>query len=122
MSFKTGKVVCASASIVIAVVVADTIRPPLLAPARTGSFTSITEPGLTTTPASIEVLKVITSDCSSSANIIALPSLAAWLREVQANAFTFLIWVPNFCLLVTSAVLSLSPTTSKSTSFESILK
>jgi len=38
---------------VIAVVVAATTRPPLLAPALTGSFISITEPGLTITPASI---------------------------------------------------------------------
>ena len=42
----------------IAVVVAATTRPPLLAPALTGSFISMTEPGLTTIPASIEVENV----------------------------------------------------------------
>ena len=62
VSFKAGKVVCASASIVIVVVVEDTTRPPLLAPARTGSFTSTTEPGLTSIPESIEVVKVTISD------------------------------------------------------------
>ena len=88
MSVTSGKLVWATASIVIAVVVADTILPPLLAPDLTGSFTSITEPGLTTIPASIEVVKLTTSLSFCSPNKIALPNLAAWPREVHANAFT----------------------------------
>ena len=43
----------------------------------TGSLTSITAPGLTTIPASIDVLKVMISDCCSSANIIERPRRAA---------------------------------------------
>ena len=77
LSFKAGKVVCASASIVTVVVVADTTRPPLLAPARTGSFISITEPGLTSIPESIEVVKVTVSDWFCSAKRIERPNLAA---------------------------------------------
>ena len=61
LSFKAGKPVCSKASIVIVVVVASTTRPPLLAPALTGSFISITEPGLTTIPASIEAENVTVS-------------------------------------------------------------
>ena len=71
------KSVEASASIVMLVVVAATTRPPLLAPALTGSFISITEPGLTTTPASIEVVKLIVSDSFCSAKRTARPNLAA---------------------------------------------
>ena len=48
-------------STVIAVVVAALIRPPLRSPALTGSAISIICPGLTTTPASIEVENVTTS-------------------------------------------------------------
>ena len=92
--------VAVAASIVIAVVVAETIRPPLLTPALTGSFISITEPGLTTTPASIEVVKVTVSLSFCSANSIARPNLAAWLREVHANAFTCFILTPNFAIAV----------------------
>ena len=65
------------ASIVIVVVVADITRPPLLAPALTGSLISITAPGLTTTPASIEVEKVTVSDSFCSAKRIARPNLCA---------------------------------------------
>ena len=58
-------------------VVADTTRPPLLAPALTGSFISITEPGLTTTPASKEVVNVTVSLSFCSAKRTARPNLAA---------------------------------------------
>ena len=100
----------------IVVVVAATTRPPLLAPALTGSLISITEPGLTTIPASIEVEKVTVSLSFCSAKSIARPNLAAWLREVHANAFTCLTIVPNLDIAVASS------TTSESTSFESMLK
>ena len=75
--FKFDSVVFPTASIVIVVVVAATTRPPLLAPALTGSFISITEPGLTTIPASIEVENVIVSLSFCSAKSIARPNLAA---------------------------------------------
>ena len=77
LSPKAGKVVFESESIVMAVVVAATTRPPLLAPALTGSFTSITDPGLTTIPASIDVVKFMISDSFCSANKIARPKRAA---------------------------------------------
>ena len=122
LSFKTGKPVCSKASIVIAVVVAVTTRPPVLAPDLTGSFISMTEPGLTTIPESIEVENVTVSLSLSSAKRIARPNLWAWPCEVHANAFTVLIALPNLFRLATSSALSESPTSSKSTSLVSILK
>ena len=62
-------------STVICVVVAVLILPDLLSPPRTGSFTEITEPGLTIAPASIDVVKLTTSDSFCSLNNIALPNL-----------------------------------------------
>ena len=50
-----------TSSTVIAVVVAALIRPPLRSPDLTGSAISIICPGLTITPASIEVENVTTS-------------------------------------------------------------
>ena len=55
------KSVAAESSTVISVVVAELTLPPLLTPERTGSAISITAPGLTTTPESIEVPKVTIS-------------------------------------------------------------
>ena len=51
------------------------MRPDRLAPLRTGSFTSITAPGLIVTPASTDVVKATTSDSFCSAKSIALPNL-----------------------------------------------
>ena len=52
-------------SIVISEVVADFTFPPLLNPDLTGSAISITEPGRTITPLSIDVEKVTVSDSLS---------------------------------------------------------
>ena len=57
--------------------VADITRPPLLAPALTGSFIAITEPGRTTIPESTEVENVTVSLSFCSAKSIARPNLAA---------------------------------------------
>ena len=62
-------------STVIEVVVAVFIRPDRLAPLRTGSFTSITAPGLIVTPASTDVVNETTSDSFCSAKSIAFPNL-----------------------------------------------
>ena len=51
-----------ASSTVTAEVVPETMRPPRRLPARTGSATSMICPGRTTTPASIEAVKLITSD------------------------------------------------------------
>ena len=51
----------AASSIVSVVVVAAAIRPPRREPERTGSAMSITCPGLTTTPASMDAVKLTTS-------------------------------------------------------------
>ena len=75
--FVVGKSVLAVSSTVIVVVVAAFTLPPLRTPALTGSFISITAPGLSITPLSIEVVNVITSLSFCSANKIALPNLAA---------------------------------------------
>ena len=77
LSLISGKVVLLAESIVIFVVVAATTRPPLLAPARTGSLIAITLPGLTIAPESIEVVNEITSDSLCSAKRIVLPRRAA---------------------------------------------
>ena len=53
------------------------ILPDLLSPPRTGSFTEITDPGLTIAPASIDVVKETTSDSFCSLKSFALPSLCA---------------------------------------------
>ena len=60
---------------VLSVVVAVLILPALLSPPLTGSFIEITLPGLTIAPASIEVVKLTTSDSFCSLNNIALPNL-----------------------------------------------
>ena len=75
--FVVGKSVLAVSSTVIVVVVAALTLPPLRTPALTGSFISITEPGLTITPLSIDVVKDTISLSFCSANNIALPNLAA---------------------------------------------
>ena len=62
-------------STVICVVLAAFILPDLLSPPRTGSLTEITDPGLTIAPASIDVVKLTTSDSFCSLNSIALPNL-----------------------------------------------
>ena len=62
-------------STVICVVDAVFIRPDLRTPARTGSLILITAPGLTIAPASIDVVKLTTSDSFCSLNNIALPNL-----------------------------------------------
>ena len=51
-----------ASSTVTVVVVAVEMRPPRREPAFTGSLTSMICPGRTTTPASIEAVKLITSD------------------------------------------------------------
>ena len=66
--FVVGKSVAAESSTVIWVVVAELTLPPLLRPERTGSAISITAPGLTTTPESIEVANETTSLSFCSAN------------------------------------------------------
>ena len=71
------KSVAAESSTVISVVVAAKTLPPLLTPERTGSDISITAPGLTTTPESIEVANVQTSLSLCSAKSIALANLRA---------------------------------------------
>ena len=53
-----------ASSTVTTAVVADLIRPPLRDPARIGSLILITWPGRTTTPASIEAVKVTISVAS----------------------------------------------------------
>ena len=75
--FVVGKSVAAESSTVICVVVAELTLPPLLTPERTGSAISITAPGLTTTPESIEVPKVTISLSFCSANKIAFANLLA---------------------------------------------
>ena len=50
-----------ASSTVMAVVVADVIRPPRLAPALTGSMIEMIWPGLTITPAATDAVKVQTS-------------------------------------------------------------
>ena len=106
-----------ASSIVITVVdeTADNL-PPLLTPARTGSLISIIAPGLTTAPASIEVVKLTSSDSFCSANNIALPNLAACPLDVQAKALTCFVIIPNLLCAVVSSTIS------KSTSWLSILK
>ena len=107
----TAKSVAAVSSAVTTVVeaTADNL-PPLLTPAHTGSCISITAPGLTTAPESIEVAKATTSLSFCSANNIALPNLLACPLEVQANAFICFTTVPILDIAVASS------TTSKSTS------
>ena len=93
-------------STVIWVVEALLILPDRLAPWRTGSLTEITEPGLTIAPASIDVVKLTTSDSFCSLNSIALPNLCACPREVQANAFTSFLTMPNFACAAVSSTTS----------------
>ena len=80
----------AVSSTVIWVVVAAAIRPDLLSPCLTGSFTAMTLPGLTIAPASIDVEKLITSDSCSSEKTIALARRWAWPLDVQPKLFTCL--------------------------------
>ena len=89
--------------------------PDLRIPALTGSFISITLPGLHIAPLSSDVVKVTTSDSLFSANNIFFARRFACPLEVQANAFTCFTTVPIF------AINALSSTTSKSTSCESML-
>ena len=72
--FVASKSVSSVLSTVTVVVVADFILPPLLSPALTGSLTSITCPGLTTTPSDKPVVKLIVSVefCSSNSTKIYL--------------------------------------------------
>ena len=101
--FDVGKSVAAVSSTVIWVVVAAITLPPLRTPERTGSAISITAPGLTTTPESIEVPKVTISLSFCSANNIAFANLLAWPLLVQANAFTCFIITPNFAIEAVSS-------------------
>ena len=71
------KSVSSVSSTVTVVVVAAFILPPLLSPALTGSLTSITWPGLTTTPSDNPVVKLIVSVEFCSSNNKNLPNLAA---------------------------------------------
>ena len=80
--------------------------PPLLTPALTGSFISMIAAGLTTAPASIEVVKLTNSDSFCSANNIALPSLAACPLEVQPKALTCFVIIPNLLCAVVSSTTS----------------
>ena len=73
--FVASKSVSSVLSTVIVVVVADFILPPLLNPALTGSLTSITCPGLTTTPSDKPVVKLIVSVEFCSSNNKNLPNL-----------------------------------------------
>ena len=75
--FVVGKSVAEVSSTVISVVVAAFTLPDLLTPALTGSFISITLPGLTIIPESIEVLKFTTSLSLFSLKSIARPNLFA---------------------------------------------
>ena len=77
-------------STVICVVVAALILPDLLSPCLTGSFTKITDPGLTIAPASIDVEKDITSDSCSSEKTIARAIRCACALDVQPNDLTCL--------------------------------
>ena len=88
---------------VISVVVAALTLPPLLTPERTGSAISITAPGLTTTPESIDVLNEQTSDSFCSEKSIAFANLRAWPRLVHANPFTCLIITPSFAIEAVSS-------------------
>ena len=92
--FVVGRSVAAESSTVIWVVVAELTLPPLRTPDLTGSAISITAPGRTTTPESIDVVKVQTSDSLFSEKTIAFANLLAWPRLVHANAFTCLITTP----------------------------
>ena len=67
------KSVASSSSTVITVVEAAEILPPLLIPLLTGSIMSMTIPGLTTAPPSIDVLNVMISDSLCSVNAKYLP-------------------------------------------------
>ena len=96
--------------------VALLILPPLLIPERTGSAISIIAPGLTTTPESIEVANVTTSDSCCSAKRIAFPNLAACPLEVHPKALTCLVIIPYL------SIASSSSTSSKSISLVSMLK
>ena len=103
--FVLSKSVFSVSSTVTVVVVADLIRPPLLSPARTGSLTSITCPGLTTTPSASPVVKLIVSVEFCSSNKINLPNLLAWFLELQPNPVTFFWIIPYlFFALVSSTV------------------
>ena len=98
-----GKSVAAVSSTVICVVVAAVTLPPLRTPERTGSAISITAPGLTTTPESIEVANATISLSFCSANKIAFANLLACPLYVQANPFTCLIITPNFAIEAVSS-------------------
>ena len=95
-------------STVIAVVVADLTLPDRLSSPRTGSLIAITLPGLTIAPASIEVVKLTTSDSCCSLNNTALANLIAWVLDVVANAFIVFLTIPNFATAAVSSWTSLS--------------
>ena len=84
----------------------DFSLPDLLTPLLTGSLILITLPGLTIAPASIEVVKLTTSDSCCSLNNIALPNLNAWPLDVQAKAFTSFFTMPNFAIAAVSSTTS----------------
>ena len=88
--FVASKSVFSVSSTVIAVVVADFILPPLLNPALTGSFTSITCPGLTIIPSANPEVKLIVSVEFCSSNKINLPNRAACPLDVQPKPVIFL--------------------------------
>ena len=95
-------------STVMVVVVAELIRPPLLNPALTGSLTSITCPGLTTTPSPIPVVKLMVSVEFCSSNRINLPNLLAWFLDVQPKPVIFLWIIPYLFLAAVSSTVSKS--------------
>ena len=93
-------------STVITVVVADTTRPPRLTPARTGSLISMTWPGLTITPASIDAVNATISVSYFEEYRSHSPMRRACPLDVHAKASSSVLIIPYLAMLVMSSVTS----------------
>ena len=104
-----GIFVFAKSSIVITVVVASFIRPPLLVPAFTGSDISIIWEGLIKLPAAIVVVKEQVSPLFCSLYKNHLPNLLAWFLEVVPKAAIFFMFTPYlFWVAASASIVSIS--------------
>ena len=95
-----------ASSTVMAVVVADVIRPPRLTPALTGSLIEMIWPGRTIAPASTEAVKVHTSISFRPEYSSHSPIRWAWPREVQAKAVISVLTIPYFAIPAGSSTTS----------------